>query len=218
MSEERIRDYLMDELGDPDAPIGSRLWSLWVANEIRKTVYNKQQADQRLRWLVEAFKEHQGFQSIGFLSWEEFCERKLQKQADEVDKALTPVQRAAIEAQPLPTQSESQVGNKNAWSANTITKNDSYNCNDGSSHNTRGNNEEYLTARIARDRPDILDDMKAGKYRSVRAAAIEAGIVKPVQRFSMPDTPEAAGKYLAGRVGVQWVIDMVDSYYRHIEE
>ena len=44
---------------------------------------------------------------------------------------------------------------------------------------TRGyNNAEYLTARIARDRPDILEEMKAGKYRSVRAAAIDAGIVK----------------------------------------
>lgn len=206
MSEERIRDYLMDELGDPDAPIGSRLWSLWVANEIRKTVYNKQQADQRLRWLVEAFKEHQGFQSIGFLSWEEFCERKLQKQADEVDKALTPVQRAAIEAQPERIKPEGRP-------PNDTDNRDNYN-----SFGTRGTDAEYLTARIARDRPDILDDMKAGKYRSVRAAAIEAGIVKPVQRFSMPDTPEAAGKYLAGRVGVQWVIDMVDSYYRHIEE
>lgn len=43
----------------------------------------------------------------------------------------------------------------------------------------RGSNQAgYLTARIARDRPDILERMKAGEYRSVRQAAIEAGIVK----------------------------------------
>ena len=205
MSEERIREYLMDELGDPDAPIGSRLWSLWVANEIRKTVYNKQQADQRLKWLVESFKEHQGFQSIGFLSWEEFCERKLQKPADEVDKALTPVQQQAMEAKTL-------NGHGGDRRSEPVKQGDNYNL----EIEQRGTDAEYLTARIARDRPDILDDMKAGKYRSVRAAAIDAGIVKPVQRFSLPDTPEAAGKYLAGRVDVQWVIDMVDSYYRHI--
>lgn len=41
------------------------------------------------------------------------------------------------------------------------------------------NGVSYLTARIARDRPDILERMKAGEYRSVRAAAIDAGIVKP---------------------------------------
>jgi len=38
----------------------------------------------------------------------------------------------------------------------------------------RGTNPDYLTARIARDRPDILERMKAGEYPSVRAAAIDA--------------------------------------------
>ncbi len=33
---------------------------------------------------------------------------------------------------------------------------------------TRGNHAEYLTARIARDRPDILERMKAGGFSSVR--------------------------------------------------
>lgn len=37
---------------------------------------------------------------------------------------------------------------------------------------------QYLTARIKRDRPDILEKMKAGEYKSVRAAARDAGIVK----------------------------------------
>jgi len=41
-----------------------------------------------------------------------------------------------------------------------------------------GNQATYLARRIARDRPDILERMKAGEYRSVRAAAIDAGIVK----------------------------------------
>jgi hypothetical protein len=39
-----------------------------------------------------------------------------------------------------------------------------------------GNEAAYLTARIARDRPDIRERMKAGEYASVRAAAIDAGI------------------------------------------
>lgn len=38
-----------------------------------------------------------------------------------------------------------------------------------------GENVDYLTARIARDNPEILEGMKQGKYRSVRAAAIVAG-------------------------------------------
>lgn len=38
-----------------------------------------------------------------------------------------------------------------------------------------GTSADYLTARIARDRPDILERMKAGEYSSVRQAALDAG-------------------------------------------
>jgi len=43
---------------------------------------------------------------------------------------------------------------------------------------THGNNADYLTARIARDHPDILARMRAGEFPSVRQAGIAAGIVK----------------------------------------
>jgi hypothetical protein len=39
-----------------------------------------------------------------------------------------------------------------------------------SSTKSKGNSSEYLTARIARDKPEILEEMKAGKFTSVRAA------------------------------------------------
>ena len=44
--------------------------------------------------------------------------------------------------------------------------------------NAQGPPSEYLTARIARDCPAVLEKMKAGKYPSVRAAAREAGGLK----------------------------------------
>jgi hypothetical protein len=43
-----------------------------------------------------------------------------------------------------------------------------------------GNSVKRLSARIAKKRPDILERMKKGEFKSVRAAAIEAGIVRPV--------------------------------------
>jgi hypothetical protein len=43
-----------------------------------------------------------------------------------------------------------------------------------------GNRSDYLVARIARDRPDILERMKAGEFASVREAAREAGMIKDV--------------------------------------
>jgi hypothetical protein len=41
-----------------------------------------------------------------------------------------------------------------------------------------GHAADYLARRIARDRPDILQKMKEGQYRSVRQAAIAAGIIR----------------------------------------
>lgn len=52
----------------------------------------------------------------------------------------------------------------------------------------RGTAATYLTARIARDRPDILDRMRRGEFRSVRKAAIEAGIIDPARQFEAQAT------------------------------
>jgi len=45
-----------------------------------------------------------------------------------------------------------------------------------------GNRSQYLVNRIARDRPDILERMKAGEFASVRQAAIAAGIITKGRR------------------------------------
>ena len=42
-----------------------------------------------------------------------------------------------------------------------------------------GTGAAYLAARIKRDRPDIAEAVERGESRSMRAAAIDAGIVKP---------------------------------------
>ena len=60
-----------------------------------------------------------------------------------------------------------------------------------------GSSADYLTARIARDRPDILERMKAGEFSSVRQAAKEAGIVN--ERLSVPADPIRAAQYLKRR-------------------
>jgi hypothetical protein len=46
----------------------------------------------------------------------------------------------------------------------------------------------HLTARIARDRPDVLARMKRGEFRSVRQAAIEAGIIDPARQIEAQAT------------------------------
>lgn len=45
---------------------------------------------------------------------------------------------------------------------------------------TRGENADYIKARLRRDHPEIAEQLQRGEFRSARAAAIEAGIIKPV--------------------------------------
>lgn len=53
----------------------------------------------------------------------------------------------------------------------------------------RTSSTDYLTARIARDRPDIWERMKRGEFPSVAAAAREAGIklAKPKRTMTLSD-------------------------------
>lgn len=55
-----------------------------------------------------------------------------------------------------------------------------------------GNTADYLTARIARDRPDLLERMKAGEFRSVRQAARAAGFGAPTATVRLDDAAVAA--------------------------
>jgi hypothetical protein len=79
-----------------------------------------------------------------------------------------------------------------------------------------GNRSVYLVNRIARDRPDILERMKAGEFETVREAARAAGILtasggerqgrqlrKPAAAES--ETPQMSGGAKASSAGVEAV-------------
>ena len=51
----------------------------------------------------------------------------------------------------------------------------------------RGTSQAYLLRRLQRDRPDLLEQVKTGEFKSARAAAIEAGIIKPVPTVRLVD-------------------------------
>ncbi len=57
-----------------------------------------------------------------------------------------------------------------------------------------GNRSQYLVNRIARDRPDILERMKAGEFASVRQAAIAAGGRSMGSRLWKPATVTPAAQ------------------------
>lgn len=64
------------------------------------------------------------------------------------------------------------------------------------SDSKRGNSADYLAQRIARDRPDIFEQMKAGEFETVWEAAIEAGVVTTPADISLPRNPKQAAEKL----------------------
>ena len=72
----------------------------------------------------------------------------------------------------------------------------------------RGETTEYLTARLARDRPDLLERLKAGEFTSVRQAAVEAGIVRPKTRA---DQIRALWRQLSASERRRLFIELLDS-------
>src|SRR5262244_3649399 len=86
---------------------------------------------------------------------------------DQNERKRRQVQRMAATAQPLqPAENHPGPGSGHTKKPHEKAK--------------AGNRSAYLVARIARDRPDRLERMKAGEFTSVREAAREAGIIKGV--------------------------------------
>jgi len=102
---------------------------------------------------------------------------------DAIQRKIRQVQRMAWTAQPL-QPAENHPGPGRGYTKKPHEK------------AKAGNRSFYLVARIARDRPDILERMKAGEFTSVREAAREAGIIKDVSlveqilRLWQRETPE----------------------------
>jgi hypothetical protein len=73
-----------------------------------------------------------------------------------------------------------------------------------------GNSAAYLAARLKKaGRDDLLEQIGPGKeYRSVRAAAIEAGIVKDVPTVRLTDDLSQVAAKLVGKLGKQKAVEL----------
>lgn len=72
-----------------------------------------------------------------------------------------------------------------------------------------GNSQAYLLRRLARDAPDVLERVKAGEFKSARAAAIEAGIIKPVPTIRLVDDTSKVAAALRRHLSHEQLADLV---------
>lgn len=81
----------------------------------------------------------------------------------------------------------------------------------GSDHNLEiGRGVAYLQARLRRDAPEVADALERGEFKSARAAAIKAGIIKPVPTVRLvADMAAVAGK-LCQHLTLEQRIELID--------
>jgi hypothetical protein len=188
----------LDDIGNPDAPPGSSEWAKWMLGQAKLCRGDLERDVAGLQNLIKKLEKHGAWKALGFVSFAFLCQMELQLDDRQLERIKHAKRGQAIgavlaaeTAEPMREQGrpkEEQEGCENNGVNSTIIR--------GST------NSQYLAARIARDRPDVLERMKAGEFRSVRAAAIEAGIVKvltPLEQIRklLPKLTAAERKALA---------------------
>jgi hypothetical protein len=194
-----------EERGDIHAEPGTHAWAVAVRDQINLAIKDTSSRATFIKSLVELLKQHQGYKSLTgkdgkpFASFEAFCLAPspygLGHRPEELNAIILARWAAQHHAEtPKPLMLADEVAHL-AVSVREKKRNDPdyhYNHNNNDRVKTQGTSSDYLTARIARDRPDILERMKAGEFRSVRQAAIEAGIINPRKRITIAVDPELA--------------------------
>jgi hypothetical protein len=182
----------------PEAPAASLPRDQWRDLAIVRELWAKSQLPFDCRLLRQVAEDAPLMApELGYDSPEAFLREELQLDPDLVSRVVSWLdQEQPTEAVPLvlavratqaqPLAQHGEIGNGRA---------DESRGDDGTS--TRGSNSQaYLLRRLARDAPEILDRVKAGEFKSARAAAIEAGIIKPVPTVRLVDDPARVAKMI----------------------
>jgi hypothetical protein len=119
----------------------------------------------------------------------------------EQPQEAVPLQLAIDQAKAQPLAKHGEIGNGRADESRV----DVIKSTDG------GNSQAYLLRRIARDQPELLDQIGPDKeFRSVRAAAIEAGIIKPVPTVRVTADMAAVASKLCQHLTLDQRIELID--------
>lgn len=126
--------------------------------------------------MVAGVQKYRAWQVIGFGSFEDFCRDELGKTLAEVEAIVAGVKVLQSRGVEKPTLAE-VMGTPPCQKHGGDRRSEERN--QGSDSTLKGRRDNsYLAARLNRDHPEIAARVKAGEFRSVRAAAIAAGIVR----------------------------------------
>ena len=146
---------------------------------------------------VEEAEEYRMWERTGYANLDEYIRVGLELDPDMVHWARQGLARLDT-SQPIPYGQAVETGKTAAQKLHEAPKLKQHGGtrNTGQDYNiilpsNQGTEAKYLAGRLKRDHPEIADRVARGEYRSIRAAALDAGIIKPKKTVPI-DTPERA--------------------------
>ena len=174
MPTRNCRVSVLDDIGDPDAPLGSIAWAKWMLGQAQLCRQDMQRQATGLQSIIKKLEKHEGWKALGFASLNLLCHATLDLDDEQV-QAIREARRGVTIGQVL---ARAKNVEPLAEHGNQEGQNNSRNRVDNIKSVQGGTSAEYLVRRLKRDRPDIAVALGRGEYSSARAAAIAAGIVK----------------------------------------
>lgn len=179
----KTRTMQMDDIGREDAPPGSRDWCSRVRLQIAMRLYEAKSTVSQVRFSLKSMRDERHFTKLqdrhgrDFETWEAFCSSPRPwgleippEVADQIiaepDDGRRVGEMIEMMRGAVPLAGHGEIGNGRGRV-------------DDVKSTQGGNSAPYLAARLKRDHPEIAAAVERGEYRSMRAAAKAAGIVKP---------------------------------------
>jgi len=168
-----VRVSVLDDVGDREAPAGSKPWALWIVGQAALRRDELDRDSSALRRLIGKMHKHEAWKALGVPSFDMLCTTQLRLSSDQVAAIQMSSKHQTLgivlaKSQHARAQAvEVRQGQRVDLLPDNVRKLDS-----------GGNGSEYLLRRLAKTAPDILDRYEAGEFKSVRAASIAAGHIK----------------------------------------
>jgi hypothetical protein len=179
--QQSVRVSALDDIGNPDAPPGSQPWARWFVDRAKKRRNDMKSDAKALVEIIDELDQFEAWRPLGYASAGMLYELEVGLLPEELDRLRKAKAGDTVEVA-LAKRGRPKKGEE---------KGDAITLKRGS---TGG---PYLVARLARDFPEIKARLDAGEFKSVRAAALEAGIVVP--SFLCPDDPVKAARRIKKR-------------------
>jgi hypothetical protein len=171
-----VRKSVLDEPADQMAPAGTAPWARYFVRRAAQARHDVEFRAKALKDLLESLEEHEAWKPLGFASFSLLCSEKIGLSPAEVEALRRARNDETVGA--VPGARGRPKNGKEKGDIITLIR------------GTTG--APYLAARLARDHSDILARLEAGEFCSVRAAAREAGIVRPTAIVNTDDPADAA--------------------------